>query len=135
VLIEVNWSPSKRELRNFGLTMLVAFPCFGAILGLIKHSFAPLMVCLPLGVVFAVCAILLPPVGRLLYKGWMGIGVVMGIVVAPVLLSLIYYLVFTPIGLGLRLMGKDPMGRRRAPGSYWHPVEHRTTVRSYERQF
>ncbi len=42
-------------------------------------------------------------------------------IVNPVVMGLLFFLVLTPFGLGLRLLGKDPLHRHfdRMAGSYW----------------
>jgi hypothetical protein len=52
---------------------------------------------------------------------WMKFGELLHRVVSPVVLGLIYFAVFTPVGLVMRLAGRDAMHRRSDPGlqSYW----------------
>jgi Saxitoxin biosynthesis operon protein SxtJ len=62
---------------------------------------------------------------------WMRAAAVLGHVNSRVLLTLMYYLVFTPYGLVSRLFGRDPLRRRgRAQESYW--VERKQTRQSKE---
>jgi hypothetical protein len=135
----IDWNPSKRELRKFGLTLLIALPIFGVALCHLKfkwETLTPLYACSGAGIFVAFCAFFLPPVGLLLYKLWMGLAFVLSVVVSPIFMGAIYYLVFTPMGFALRLAGKDSMQRRKPKnGSYWRPVKHHTAPRSYERQF
>lgn len=44
-----------------------------------------------------------------------------GLVVLPIVLGIVYYGVFTPMGLAFRLIGRDVMGRKfdRGAASYW----------------
>ena len=60
-----------------------------------------------------------------MYVGWMDASWPMGWVFSHVLLGVTYYLVITPIGLILRLLGKDPMRRRfdREAKTYWIPTK------------
>jgi hypothetical protein len=53
----------------------------------------------------------------------MGLAYLLNKVVSPVVLGAIYYAAVTPLGVGRRLLGKDPMQRRFAPhaASYWIP--------------
>jgi hypothetical protein len=54
------------------------------------------------------------------------------------LLGMVYYLLITPIGLALRLVGKDPLDRKIEPEreSYWLAKEEPEDIRrSFERQF
>lgn len=57
-----------------------------------------------------------------LYAGLMVVFFPVGFVVSMVLMTLIYYLVFTPLGLVFRLMGRDALGRKPDPrqATYWH---------------
>jgi hypothetical protein len=52
-------------------------------------------------------------------------------------LAMVYYGIFTPIGLGLRLMGRDPLRRRFDPQarSYWVDRRAPADVKRYFRQF
>ncbi len=136
MMIQIDWNPDGRELRKFGLTMLVALPLFGLLLSWKNGSFFALKVCWSIGIAVDFCAIFLPPVGRLLYKGWMGMAFVLAMVLSPVFMGAIYYLVFTPMGIILRLTGKDSMQRKKAGAeSYWIKLDHKTDVRSYQRRF
>jgi len=78
-----------------------------------------------------------PATMRVLYLGMSHLGLPIGFVVSLVILTAVWYLVFTPIGLVLRLAGYDPLGRRFEPqrDSYW--VERRTqpAVQRYFRQY
>ena len=52
---------------------------------------------------------------------WMKLGLLMGKVVAPIALGILFFLVFTPMGLLMRLLGKDPLKLKREPAAatYW----------------
>lgn len=58
------------------------------------------------------------------YRLGMKVSHALGRVVAPLVLGLIFLLVLTPLGLLLRLLGKDLLRLRRDPGAttYWQPV-------------
>ena len=60
-----------------------------------------------------------------------------GMVIGTVLLGLTYYVVVTAVGLGFKLLGKDPMHRRfdRDAATYWIRRPQRTDVSRYFRQF
>lgn len=61
-------------------------------------------------------------VTRWIYAGLMVIAFPIGFLLSQVLMALIFYLLFTPIGLFFRLTGRDAMGRKPDPSktSYWH---------------
>jgi hypothetical protein len=56
-----------------------------------------------------------------LNRAWMRLGELLGRVVSPVVLGLIFFGVFTPVGALMRLCGRDAMARRFAPElkTYW----------------
>ena len=71
---------------------------------------------------FLFCAGLISPMFlSWLYKLWMGLAVVLGFFMSRVILSLLFYLAVTPIGILTKLMGKDFMGKKLDPQatSYW----------------
>ncbi len=72
-------------------------------------------------VAFALLAIAAPKVLRPLNLLWFKFGMLLHHIVTPVVLGLMFYTVFLPIGLWMRLIGKRPLGLRFDPGakSYW----------------
>ena len=58
-------------------------------------------------------------------RGWFYLGLLLGKVVTPVLMAVMFYGVFTPMGLMMRLFRKDPLGLRKDPDTptYWIPRE------------
>jgi hypothetical protein len=61
------------------------------------------------------------PVLRPVYIGWMTFAYALGWINTRILLGVFFYLVLTPIGIFLRLAGKDLLDRRidRRASSYW----------------
>ena len=80
----------------------------------------------------ASAGLFVPALARRFHVSWMKLAGVLGYVNSRVLLTLMYYLVFTPYGLVSRLAGRDPLRRRSgARGeSYW--TERKTTRQSKE---
>jgi hypothetical protein len=78
-----------------------------------------------------------PEAGRRLYEGWMLAALPIGWTLSHLVLGAVYYLVLTPIGLVMRLMGRDPMLRRfdRAAKSYWIERSPRADPSRHFRQF
>lgn len=70
---------------------------------------------------FAGLAVLLPRVLRPLNLLWFWFGLLLHHIVTPVVLGLMFYMVFTPIGLWMRLVGKRPLHLRFDPAArtYW----------------
>ena len=137
-LLEVNWQPSRKELRQFAG---IWFPLACAVLSWFFYKGtqswqAPAMLG-GVGAVLAVIAFLVPAVALRIYVGWMVAAFPIGWLISHLLMGLIYYGLITPMGLVMRLCGRDAMGRRFDPGrdSYWIPHEMPKDKKRYFRQY
>jgi len=76
-------------------------------------------------VVFALVALISPRLLGPLNRLWMKFGLLLALIISPIALGLIFYLCITPIGLVMRLFGKDPLRLRfdRQAETYWIPRE------------
>jgi len=100
-----------KGLRQFGL-MMAGFIAgvFGLVLPWLWGKTFPLW---PWGVgaVFAVWALAAPATLNPVYRGWMRVALLIGNVINRIVLGVVFFLVMWPIGLIMRLRGKDPMRR------------------------
>lgn len=114
-----------REWRKFGLSsslvlaLIVGFLCWRRMLP--GEGAVPVLALL---LVTAVLALVRPAWFRQPYRAGMRLSHLLGRIMAPVILGLIFFLLLTPIGLVLRCLGKDLLGLRRRPSttSYWQPA-------------
>lgn len=114
----------KKELRDFGLlTGFLVLVLFGGLLPwLLDQSYMawPWVV----AVILWLWAIILPTSLSPIYKIWMTIGHILGWINTRIILGILFYFAFLPMGLIMRCMGKDPMCRRFSnTNSYRQPVE------------
>ncbi|MDO8446171.1 MAG: SxtJ family membrane protein [Deltaproteobacteria bacterium] len=74
---------------------------------------------------------------KVIYAGWMKFAHILGWVNTRIILTLVYLIIFTPLALIFRLIGKDPMDRRLEKGnSYWVKREQKVfRQEDYRRQF
>jgi len=74
---------------------------------------------------FGLIALAKPALLAGLNRLWMKLGVLLGKVVSPIALGILFYIVITPIGVIIRLTGKDPLRLKFDPdtASYWIPRE------------
>lgn len=72
-----------------------------------------------------------------LYKVWMGLALCMGFVVSRIILTILFFLVITPLAVIMRLFGKEFLDIKFKDGkaSYWVKRESAPTKESYEKQF
>ena len=119
-MLDINRNPSKRDLNWFGLMLGLAIGFFGGITwlnGNVELAQKIWMVALGVPVVYY----LLPPLRRFIYVGFMYAVFPIGWTVSHLILGAIFYGLFTPLGLILRMTGYDPMSRKLQPeaASYW----------------
>ncbi|RMF22645.1 MAG: hypothetical protein D6760_07010 [Deltaproteobacteria bacterium] len=124
-MIDINWHPSRRELRQFAALWLGVFGLIGAwkLYGSSGAAGWPWAI---VAGALGLPGLLWPPLVRPVYVAWMALAFPIGWTVSHLLLALIYYGVVTPIGLILRASGTDPMMRRFDPEAETYWVEHRT---------
>ena len=128
-----------KDLRWFGVMMGAAL-CAGAIFAWRGGSpRAAAALCGAGGICF-LTGLAAPRALGLVYRPWMKLAAVMGWVNTRILLGLMFYLVFTPIALVRRALGRDPLDRRfdenaRGASTYWKRKVPPEDVRKYfERQ-
>ena len=72
---------------------------------------------------FALIALAKPALLAWLNRLWIKLGVLLGKVVSPIALGILFYGVLAPVGKVMRFAGKDPLRLKFDPGadSYWIP--------------
>ena len=105
--------------RSFGLVMAAAAAIFGG-LPLLRLA-APHWWLIGVAVAFAAFALAFPRALHPLNYVWFRFGLLLHRVVSPLVIGAVFFLCVTPIGLIMRLLGKDVLSlRRRADlASYW----------------
>jgi hypothetical protein len=132
----VNWQPDRRELRRFAASMLGGFLLLGllAVMRSRQVGWAP-QVLWSLALVLAMGA-LVPGLGRVLYLGVYLPTALVGFVVSNVLLTLLFLALFTPLGLALRLLHRDPLRLKWRNGEeLWVKRDSTQSSKSYLRQY
>ena len=105
--------------RNFGLVFAAVFLLVA--LGPLRHGHTPRWWALAVAGVFALVALVRPKLLSRLNRLWMRLGILLGKVVSPVALGILFYGVLTPLAAVIRLSGKDPLRLKLDPAtsSYW----------------
>ena len=105
--------------RNFGLVFFVVFLIF---------SFWPLTYDGSIRVWFAIISLIFLILGLMnsklltpLNKLWFKFGIILGAIIAPISMGVVFFLVITPIGLTMRIMGKDLLRKKydKKKETYW----------------
>ncbi len=133
-LITPDWRPTPAALRRFGATVLIGFALFGLVLQM-RASPAAARWCYVIAVGVGALGLTgsraaLPP-----YLAWTGLAFVVGSITSRALIALIWYAVVAPLGLAMRLCGRDRLGLRRSDAtSHWRDLPPPANDRC-ERQF
>jgi hypothetical protein len=123
--------------RSFGLVFAVFFMLVGAVRA--WHQLTPAFwAWMALGLVFAVIAWAAPSILKPLNVLWFRFGLFLHRILSPLMLGLMFFFVFTPLGWCMRALGKRPLDLDYAPGrkSYWiHRTPPGPASSSFDRQF
>ncbi len=115
-----NIKSSRKDLRNFGLVVGGALVILATALWWYDRPNSPWFG--GSGVALILLGLVFPPILKPLQKVWMTFAVVMGWMMTRVILCLLFFLVFTPMGLISRLIGKEFLAKKwpRSDDSYWN---------------
>ena len=117
---------SAKELRTFGLVLGALFAAFFGIWPLIRHRTSPSWPWIAAGILW-ILALLCPAALSYLHRGWTRLGLALGWVNTRVILTLLFAITIVPVGLVMRLLGRDRMARKLDPdcASYRVPSRQR----------
>ena len=129
--------PSEKQLKQFGLIMAGMFSFFAAVF-FYKTWYVAVGVLGVLILLFLVMGFATPMSLLVVYKKWMRFAEVIGNFNTKIILSITYFLVFTPIRIVSSVFREDPLKRKLEPekDSYWLDCEPRDSdPKRYEKQF
>lgn len=127
---------SEKSVKKTGITVGVVLILISFILWWFgKNSFVYFSL---IGGVFIILSYIAVPLLRPFHKLWIGLSLVLGFVMSRIILTILFYLVVTPIGLLAKLVGKKfmPLGFDKTAKTYWEKRERTVKEKiDYERQF
>jgi hypothetical protein len=86
-----------------------------------------------LSLVFLILTIVRPNLFTFLNKLWIQFGIILGKIISPIVMGLVFFFLVTPIGIIFRILKKDVMGLKRGTSSYW--INRKDKVQSMKKQF
>jgi hypothetical protein len=134
---DIPFSPQPRMLRQFAGLWLAFFGGLAAWQGLVRGRVGVALALAVLAVAIGGLGLARPRLIRPIFVGWMVLAFPIGWTISLVLLGLVYYGLFLPIGLVFRLVGRDALQLRPRPNltTYWTSRPEVADVRRYFRQF
>jgi hypothetical protein len=122
---------SKRNNINFGILIFIFFLIIGFYPlksgGVIRIWFVVL------SIVFLIITIIRPNLFTFLNQLWIQFGILLGKIISPIVMCLVFFFVVTPIGILVRIFKKDVMGLKRRANSYW--INRENKLQSMKKQF
>jgi hypothetical protein len=121
-LIEINWHPGTKELRNFGVISLIASALIALSLYVLKGlGIQWTAIIFAAGFIIFLSSMISSKATRGIYLGLILVTLPIGWLVSFILLAAFYFLLLTPLGLLFRLIGRDPLRRKfdSTADSYW----------------
>ncbi|MEZ5966585.1 MAG: SxtJ family membrane protein [Planctomycetota bacterium] len=129
-MLKLDLNPKDSQLRQFAWVSLIGFPLIGWVLLHWRFGFSTTVAwsLTAVGALVFVLGMASTKAIKPLFVGLMLIAVPIGIALSTVVLGLLYYLLFTPVALLFKVMGRDKLNRRLDPqaATYW--VERKTAI-------
>jgi hypothetical protein len=133
-LIEINWRPNDRQLRQFGGIAFFAFPFLGWFWGAGAMSMMLLML---LGLACGAAAVTRPRLLQPLFVLVSAVTAPLGLILGELVLAVIYFGLFFPMAAAFRLLRRNvlkPAWDREAR-TYWQDKAQPSGPASYFRQW
>jgi hypothetical protein len=106
--------------RTFGFVFTGIFLFLAASLWYHDGKPVAIQAFLVLAVAFLAFTLFMPIALRPLNKAWYKLGLLMGRVVSPIVLGILFFILITPIAMVMRLAGRDPLKlRKQNVQSHW----------------
>ncbi|MBU0475040.1 MAG: hypothetical protein KKF62_12875 [Bacteroidetes bacterium] len=130
-----NINSDKKELKKFGKSVGLVLLLIGIILLIYSKAVFPIF--LSLGSFLVAAAYIFPIILLPFQKIWMTFAVIMGFVMTRVILSILFYLVITPISFLSKIFQKDFLNLKieKDKKSYWNLRNENYDKSSTEKQF
>jgi hypothetical protein len=128
-----NFSISKNNNIIFGIVFFIFFLILGFHSVIVGEKKDVRIWSFILSLVFLVTTITKPNLFTFPNRIWIQFGTLLGKIISPIVMGLVFFSVLTPIGILVRTLNKDIMGLKRTKNSYWIKREYK--VQSMKKQF
>ena len=124
---------SKSSNRSFGFLFFVVFLIIG--LWPLKNGGDINSYFLIASTIFLILGLINSKILSPLNKLWIKFGEILGIVIAPIVMAIVYFIFLTPVSLIVRVFGKDLLGLKffKKKKSYW--IKRKKNLNSMRKQF
>jgi hypothetical protein len=119
--------------RSFGILFFVVFLIIG--LWPLKNGNTSNFYFLVASIIFLILGAFNSKLLSPLNKAWIKFGERLGLIIAPIIMAIVYFVFLTPISLTVRIFGKDLLGVKynKKIHSYW--IKRKKNIGSMRKQF
>jgi len=107
--------------RKFGLTVGLAFLALAALVYFWRHRVVTGEFLGAVGALLALAALVVPTRLGPLERAWMGLAKAISKVTTPLFMGVVFFVVVTPIGALMRLVGRRALVHPERDGGFWAP--------------
>ena len=119
---------NQSSVKSFGILFFIVF---------LLISFLPLINSqsiriwpLPIALIFLLLGLLKSKILIPLNNAWIRLGEILGLIIAPLVMCMIYFIIVTPIGLLMKIIGKDLLGLKfLKTKTYWIDKKEKFSMR------
>jgi hypothetical protein len=122
---------SKKDNISFGVLFFSFFLIIGLYPLISNGSIRIWSVIISL--LFLIITIIKSNLFTFLNKLWIKFGILLGKIISPIVMALVFFFIVTPIGMLVRILKKDVMGLKRGASSYW--INREDKLQSMKKQF
>ena len=124
---------SQSSNKSFGLLFFVVLLIIG--LWPLKNGENLNIYFITASVVFLILGLLNSKLLTPLNKSWIKLGEILGIIIAPIVMALVYFVILTPVSFIVRIFGKDLLSLKllKEKETYW--IERKKSLGSMKKQF
>jgi len=151
--IDIDWKPDSKKLKEFGWVSAIGFSVIGFLVlptvswlhkrggeeayAWMDFNWTISLILLAVGVLIWILSLISTKAVKPIYLFWMAVAFPIGWVISHIILGAIYFLLFTPIALVFKLMGRDALSREidKEAETYWVTRDGKAEASRYARQF
>ena len=124
---------SQSSNKSFGLLFFVVFLIIG--LWPLKNGENLNFYFISASVIFLILGLINSKLLTPLNKSWIKLGEILGIIIAPIVMALVYFVILTPVSFIVRIFGKDLLSLKllKEKETYW--IERKKSLGSMKKQF
>ena len=123
----------KSNNRSFGILFFIVFLILGLYPTLKGNS--PNIYFIFISIPFIILGLINSKILTPLNNAWIKVGEILGMIIAPIVMAIIYFFILTPISILVRIFGKDLLSIKfnKQVNTYW--INRKKNINSMKKQF